>query len=129
MMATMPNDLDLMQGTWKVASLEMDGMKLPSIMFMMAKVVVTGSTFSSTGLGSGYEGTLQVDETTSPKSFSIQFTKGSEEGNTNFGIYEFSGQPDAIRWKLCLAMKGGPAPTEFTTSTGSGRAMEVLKRG
>ena len=124
----MPNDLDILQGTWKIASLELEGMKLPAIMFPTAKVIVDGAIFTSTGMGSVYEGLLQLDETTSPKSFSLKFTKGPEEGNTNFGIYELEGEAEATRWKLCLAMKGGPAPADFTTSKGSGRAMEVLKR-
>ena len=118
----MSNDLDRMQGTWKVVSLEMEGMKLPGMMFMLAKVVVDGTTFKSTGMGSVYEGVLQIDETTSPKSFSIQFTQGSEEGNRNFGIYEFSGEGAELRWKLCLAMKGGATPTDFSAPKGSGRA-------
>jgi uncharacterized protein (TIGR03067 family) len=124
----MPNDLDRLQGTWKIASLELEGMKLPALMFPTAKVVVNGATFTSTGMGAVYEGILELDESTSPKSFSLKFTQGPEEGNTNFGIYELDGDADAARWKLCLAMKGEPAPTDFTTSKGSGRAMEVLKR-
>ncbi|MEP7352688.1 MAG: TIGR03067 domain-containing protein [Acidobacteriota bacterium] len=120
----MPPDLDLMQGVWKVSSLELDGMKLPSVMFLMGKVAVKGATFQASGMGSAFKGDLQLDETTRPKSFKLEFTEGSEEGNTCFGIYELDGD----RWTLCLAMKGAIAPEEFATTRGSQRVLQVLQK-
>jgi uncharacterized protein (TIGR03067 family) len=117
-------DLDRLQGSWRVASLIVDGAALSAGMIGEAHVVVRGDQFESLGMGIPYAGLLRVDVSRKPKSFSLKFTKGPEKGHVVHGIYELR----ADKWKLCIAAKGGPAPLTFVSEPGSGFVVEVLKR-
>uniref|UniRef100_Q01WD1 Lipocalin-like domain-containing protein n=1 Tax=Solibacter usitatus (strain Ellin6076) TaxID=234267 RepID=Q01WD1_SOLUE len=114
-------DLKALQGTWKIVSLEMDGSAMPS---GEASIIVKGSRFTTTAMGGEYSGAIEVDETTSPKSFNLRFDAGPETGNTSYGIYELSRDS----WKICLTLRGGKRPTTFATTLGSGLALETLQR-
>lgn len=120
----MPNDLDLLQGAWCVSSLEVEGVTMPVNVLHEARIVIEGSRFTSTGMGSMYAGTLKLDGTTNPRRIDMTFDVGPESGNTNRGIYEL--KPGA--WKICLATRGDARPLTFATRPGSGYALEVLKR-
>jgi uncharacterized protein (TIGR03067 family) len=120
----MTNELDQLQGKWNVKALEMDGQNMPATMLTAARIVVQGTQFQSLGMGATFEGTLTVDPSASPKRFDLTFTAGPEKGKTNFGIYELDGD----RWRICLNISGGPAPTTFATAPGTGHALEVLSR-
>ena len=115
----MQKDLENLQGHWNVTSLEVDGTSFP---VAGARIIIEGDRFTSLAMGAAYGGTVSVDGGT--KTFSLHFTEGPEEGNTNFGIYEL----DVDDWKICLNIAGGPAPGAFTTSPGSGNALETLHR-
>jgi uncharacterized protein (TIGR03067 family) len=116
-------DLDRLQGTWNVISLEMDGHAMPSP--GSACIVIAGSQFQSLGMGAVYEGTVEFNPRKRPKHFDLLFTAGPEQGNRAPGIYELSGDD----WKLCLAVTGKTRPAGFATSPGSGHALEILHRG
>jgi uncharacterized protein (TIGR03067 family) len=121
----MRQDLDLLQGSWTVTALEMDGLKMPSAMLANARIVVRGDRFSSTGMGAVYEGTLELDASTSPRQLNMNFDAGPEKGNTNPGIYELDGDT----WRICLATRGVVRPSSFASTPGSGIALETLTRG
>ena len=116
-------DLDRLQGAWSVTSLEMDGHAVPSP--GGACIVIEGSRFQSLGMGAEYEGEVELNSRKRPKQFDLVFTAGPEKGNRSPGINELQG--DA--WKLCLAVTGNTRPTQFATAPGSGRALEILRRG
>ena len=118
------NDLPALQGRWKVADLEVGGAKMPRSMFPNAEVRVEGDRFTSSGMGSVYEGALTLAERSGAKTFSLTFTQGPEAGNANHALYELSGD----LWRLCLDMKGGPAPQTFATTPTDGYALETLTR-
>jgi uncharacterized protein (TIGR03067 family) len=117
----MAEDLDRLQGTWKVVSLEMDGQKMSG---GGAQIVVRGNRFTSIAMGATYEGTVTVHRATAPKSFDLRFEQGPEKGNVNFGIYELDGDT----WKICLATRGSQRPKEFAAPPGTGIALETLQR-
>ena len=117
----MGQDLDGLQGTWNIVSMEMDGQKSSG---GSARIVVRGDRFVTTGMGAIYEGALAVDQTTAPKSFELHFEAGPEKGNTSFGIYELDGDT----WKICLGLTGKTRPTKFVSAPGTGHALEILKR-
>jgi uncharacterized protein (TIGR03067 family) len=121
----MAQDLDLLQGSWSVSSLEMDGQKMAGGMLGDARIVVEGSRFRSTGMGSAYEGTFQLQPAGKPAHIDMMFDSGPEKGNTNLGIYELQGDS----WKLCLATRGTTRPSNFHSPAGSGIAVEMLVRG
>ncbi len=114
-------DLKALQGAWRIVALEMDGGNMPS---GDASIIVKDSRFTTTAMGGEYSGALEVDETTSPKSFNLRFQAGPEAGNTSYGIYELSGDT----WKICLTLRGGTRPKTFATTAGSGLALETLHR-
>jgi uncharacterized protein (TIGR03067 family) len=118
------SDLDQLQGTWAITSLEMDGRQLSPHDFAAARIVVEGDRFTSLGMGAAYSGTLKLDPSTSPRALDMRFDDGPEKGNTNLCIYEFAGDV----WKLCIATRGTVRPRSFTSQPGSGIAVETLER-
>ena len=85
----MEHDLECLQGTWNVVSLEMDGQKVSG---GDARIVVRGSRFTSISMGATYEGTVTVHAASAPRGLDLRFEEGPEKGNTNFGIYEQIGR-------------------------------------
>jgi uncharacterized protein (TIGR03067 family) len=121
----MPTDLDKLQGTWNVTSLETDGQKMPATAFKGAKIVIEGDKFASLGMGATYEGAVKLDPATKPKAFDLLFTAGHAKGHRNLGIYKLAGN----RWTVCLATRGNKRPGKFATEPGKGFALETLERG
>ena len=76
-------------------------------------------------MGATYQGTLEIDESTSPRQLNMRFDAGPEEGNTNLCIYELDGDI----WKICIATRGTVRPSSFASTPGSGFAFETLTRG
>ena len=118
------SDLDDLQGKWTVALLELDGSPIPASRIGGAHIVLAGDQFISTGMGATYEGTIELDTTTSPKTLKMIFSEGPERGNVNHGIYVL----DDDTWTICLAINGGPAPRLFSTTENSNYALEILTR-
>jgi uncharacterized protein (TIGR03067 family) len=117
--------LELLQGSWTVTSLEMEGQSTPAAMLASARIVIEGKRFRSTGMGAVYEGVLELDSSTKPQQLDMKFDAGPEKGNTNRGIYQLKG--DTLR--ICLATRGGARPKQFQSPPGSGFALETLTRG
>jgi len=120
----MTNDLERLQGTWNVTSLESNGQQMPEITFNGATIVITDDHFRSTGMGAIYEGTLELDPTQTPNAFDMLFTAGHAEGVRHPGIYKLAGDT----WTLCIATQGSKRPKTFSTKAGSGFALETLQR-
>jgi uncharacterized protein (TIGR03067 family) len=118
------SDLEKLQGTWRIAALEMDGRTASAPEFDGATIAISGKTFTSIMTGSTYEGTIRVDETKSPKTLDLLFTTGPQKGTTNPGIYNLRG--DA--WTFCLAMRGKTRPKTFATKPNTGLVVETLER-
>ena len=117
----MAQDLEKLQGAWKIVSLEMDGQKMGG---MNARMEVQGTRFTTSGMGAEYSGTLAVNPKARPKSFDLKFETGPEAGNTSLGIYELKGDS----WKICLTTRGSERPSEFAAPAGTGIALEILQR-
>lgn len=115
----MKNDVSLLQGTWTMVSLEIDGKQMPA---GGAHIVLKGERFVTSGMGAEYEGTIAIDEKKKPKALDMTFVTGPEKGNTNLGIFELKGDT----WRLCLDMTGKSRPSKFASKPGV--ALETLKR-
>jgi uncharacterized protein (TIGR03067 family) len=120
----MPEDIDLLQGTWYVSALEVDGQKMAAAMLGAAQIVIEGSRFTSTGMGAVYEGTIELDTSKKPRHLTMHFNSGPEKGNKNLGIYEMKN--DTLR--ICLATRGNERPSRFATKGGNGFALETLTK-
>src|SRR5271157_1974442 len=116
----MKPDIEAMQGTWDMVSLEMDGRKYPAV---GAQIAIQGGKFTSLNMGAEYSGTMTVNESASPKTFDMTFETGPEKGKRSLGIYELDGD----NWKICLGLTGKTRPAKFVSAPGSGHALEVLK--
>jgi RNA polymerase sigma factor (sigma-70 family) len=120
----MKTDVEKLQGTWNIVTLEVDGAKMEANLFKGAKIVMKGDAFTTFSMGAEYKGTFKIDATKKPKQIDLMFTEGPEKGNTSLGIYELDG--DIM--KICLTIAKKDRPTEFATKPGSGLALETLKR-
>jgi uncharacterized protein (TIGR03067 family) len=117
--------LDKLQGTWTVTSLESDGRKMPAKMVKGAQIVIEGRKFTSIGMGTSYEGTVQLRTLGNDlKGLDLLFTDGPPKGKRNRGIYRLQGDT----WTICLSTDGGKRPSAFTTEPGSGLALQTLER-
>jgi len=45
------HDLDLLQGSWTVTALEVDGQKMSASLLANARIAIDGNRFASTGMG------------------------------------------------------------------------------
>jgi uncharacterized protein (TIGR03067 family) len=118
-------DIDLLQGTWIISALEMDGQETPATMLGDARIVIKGGRFTSLGMGAVYEGTLKLTTSKKLRQIDMIFDKGHAKGTTNLGIYKLDGNT----WKVCLATRGTVRPSKFASTPGSGFAVETLTRG
>jgi uncharacterized protein (TIGR03067 family) len=112
------------QGTWRIESLEIEGMKLPKEIITEARLIIKGKEFTMKEKVATYRGTFTIDPSKNPKSIDMKFTEGPEKGNTSYGIYEIKDDD----FKLCLTLTGKNRPTEFAAKAKSGHGLEVLKR-
>jgi uncharacterized protein (TIGR03067 family) len=120
----MPTDLDKIQGTWSITSLEMDGQEMSLPGTRDARVVIEKDRFRSTGMGMDYEGMVTLQEKQTPKAFDLTFTAGPQQGTRHAGIYKLIGD----RWTLCFATRGSRRPKTFATKPGTGLVLETLAR-
>ena len=120
-------DTDLLQGSWSVVTLEVEGQRMPSEMLSAARIVVKGDRFQSLGMGATYEGTLKLDATITPKELDLTFAAGPEKGNTSLGIYELAGDD----WRICLTTRGGAGyrARSGDPETGNARLMADASQG
>jgi len=54
----------------------------------------------------------------------LRFKSGPETGKTSLAIFELDGDT----WRLCLTVTATTRPTSFATASGSGLALETLRR-
>jgi uncharacterized protein (TIGR03067 family) len=121
----MSDDLRLLQGSWTVKSLNVEGQKMPEEMLADSRIAIKENRFTSTGMGAEYRGTLELNPSARPPQIDMKFDAGPEKGNTNLGIYKLAGDS----WKLCLSTRGHVRPSRFAATAGSGFALETLVRG
>jgi uncharacterized protein (TIGR03067 family) len=117
-------DIEELQGTWSVETLQVNGGDMPSGMFKGAKIEIEDSRFTTSGMGETYSGAIQIDASQQPKTLDMIFTSGVHKGLSSLGIYELNGQT----WTLCLGFAGKDRPKGFATKAGSHSALETLKR-
>jgi uncharacterized protein (TIGR03067 family) len=120
----MPTDLDKLQGTWKIISIETDGQRMSDGVLESSTITINGDHFTSTGMGATYEGTVELESKSRPKAFDLVFTAGHAAGHRNLGIYKLAGDS----WTICLATRGDKRPKKFATAADTGLALETLER-
>jgi uncharacterized protein (TIGR03067 family) len=117
-------EYDKFEGTWRFASVVVDGKEIPVETFKDTVLVLRGDRYTIREGPVSYGGTYKLDVGRKPKTIDATFTGGPDKGKTMVGIYELEGDT----YKVCMALPGKDRPTEFASKPGSGHVMEVLKR-
>jgi uncharacterized protein (TIGR03067 family) len=113
-----------MEGTWEFVDLEVDGRAMPAPAFASSRMLIDGDRFRMESSEANYEGIFTIDVEKAPYKIDIEFIEGPEAGNWSYGIFELNG--DSFR--ICLGLTGESRPRSFSTSPGSGHALENLRR-
>jgi uncharacterized protein (TIGR03067 family) len=117
---TPKTDLDRLQGTWNLVSAMQDGKALPEDKVKQTTIVFKGDTFRFPGsaeYATSKAGTIKLDESKTPK----EMDAISTDKEVMLGIYTLQENG----YKVCFAPAGKPRPTEFTSTPGRGRFMEL----
>ena len=113
-----------LEGTWEFLDLELDGRAMPVNMVSSSRMLIDGDRFRMESPEANYEGVFTIEVERVPHEIDIEFVEGPEAGNWSYGIFELDGD----NFKLCLGLTGVSRPRSFTTSQGSGHALENLRR-
>jgi uncharacterized protein (TIGR03067 family) len=121
---SLKKDLEQLQGTWTVVSMEMDGKFLSEERRKKTKVTVEGEKFTFDTGDDSHEGLYKLNPHTNPKELDIVVTRGDEKGKTYLAIYKFEGG------KMIQGMRldNQSRPSEFTGKAGTGCALEIWER-
>ena len=118
-------DLARFEGVWRIALVEVEGVKQPDVSFAAHKVIIaTDGDFVVVQGPKVTRGKFKLDPTKSPKYYEQTITHGPAKGRAFSCIYEIDGDT----YKLCGSFRGGPPPAVFETKPGSGLIFQVLAR-
>lgn len=119
-------DRKLIEGTWRIVTLEINGNKSSDEDAKKLSVVNSPDGVWSL-LSEGKEvakGTNSFDPSKKPKTIDFTITEGGGKGNMHLGIYELGEKSR----KLCFAPSGKDRPTEFTSTPGSEHILVTFQR-
>ena len=111
----------MLQGAWKLVSVQRGGKDLPAKRAEGMRLLVSGKTFTLKDGQRDEVVTFKVDATKKPLAIDLMPDKARDK--PVLGIFLVEG----VTLKLCWS-KGGPRPTEFTTKQGSDEVLFVLRR-
>ena len=118
-------DLDKLQGTWEMVSMETEGHDVAAEDFKAWTAVYERNHVTlRDGDRVRRRGIVTLDPTRKPKAINTWDQDGPYEDQTVPGIYEVDG--DTL--KLCFARPGQERPKEFTTKSGTAFLVCVYKR-
>ena len=80
-----------LEGTWEIASLEIDGQTVPPGMTANSRILIDGDRFRTESPDATYEGVFNINVEAQPHEIDIEFIAGPEAGNWNFGIFRLAG--------------------------------------
>jgi uncharacterized protein (TIGR03067 family) len=119
-------DRKIIEGTWRIIALEVNGNKTKEE--DARKLTVVNGSDGTWRLRSEVKeiskGTSVFDPTQKPKTIDFTPTEGGGKGNQHLGIYEIGEETR----KLCFAPAGRERPTEFSSPAGSGHILVTFER-
>jgi uncharacterized protein (TIGR03067 family) len=121
------DDAKALQGTWRLASVEVDGKAAPAKEVKDITVLFEKDTFVvKEGAHVTLRGTFKLDSTAKPKGIDMTITEAAKEAPKEMlGVYEFT--KDGLRW--CVAKPDAKEwPKVLATEEGDGQTLVTLKR-
>jgi uncharacterized protein (TIGR03067 family) len=105
-------DLEKLQGTWKMASLEVDGKSVPEDKLKSSTLTIKGDKYIIHVKDQTFETQMTLDPTQKTKTIDMKFLDGANKDKTALGIYKIDGD----RFTMCRALNPGQArPQDFGT--------------
>jgi uncharacterized protein (TIGR03067 family) len=118
-------DLDQLQGTWTIVSMEREGEAAATEELEGLTCVYENDLFTLKKNDQPRRlGIITLDASRSPKAINTWDLNGPYTDATVPGIYELKG--DTLR--LCFSRPGAGRPTEFSTKSGGGLLLVVYKK-
>jgi uncharacterized protein (TIGR03067 family) len=118
-------DLKKLQGTWTMASLEINGQQVPAEKLQNTTLLIKGNKYIVKVKDKTYETRFTLDPTRTPKQMDMTFSDGPNKGKLHKGIYSVEGDT----FKLCRGQAAGlNRPRDFATWPDTGMFLVVWKR-
>jgi uncharacterized protein (TIGR03067 family) len=119
-------ELQRLQGTWRIESLEENGVKASDDKLQGQTIFFGGDTFLiRQGDRLMQAGVVKVDASRTPRTINAIVKHGPNKGDVMLGIYALDGRS----FKVCFDVQGNERPKEFKTTRGSELMLAVYSRG
>jgi uncharacterized protein (TIGR03067 family) len=118
-------DLDKLQGTYKMVSLEVDGKAVPEDKLKSGRLTIKGDKYVVKVDEQTYETQMILDPEQKPKAIDMKFLDGANKDKTALGIYKIDGDT----FTMCRRLNPGQArPQDFGTWPDTSAFMVVWKK-
>jgi len=116
------NELEKLQGVWKIATVEQNGKTDNSL--KEGTVTISGNQFTTkSGETVLRKGTVALDPFKEPKTIDLTYEDGPQKGKSSLGIYNVNGSS----WILVFGPPGKSRPTSIQQKPTSGQRLMVLQ--
>jgi uncharacterized protein (TIGR03067 family) len=105
-------DLERLQGTYKMAALEVDGKLVPEDKLKSSTLTIKGERYIIKVNDQTFETQMILDPTQKPKTIDMKFLDGANKDKAALGIYKIDGD----KFIMCRALNPGQnRPQDFGT--------------
>jgi uncharacterized protein (TIGR03067 family) len=120
-------DYEALTGRWQLVQSIVDGKPVPEPELRNTVLITDHDTFrfpADAHVGTAPQGKFMIDPTKHPKQVDSTALAGPNKGEITRGIYEII---DETNKRACWGRPGGPRPTDFTSTPGSGRTVQYWR--